>query len=126
MRGSTALWLVFAKGVRPAESVVSLPLQVRNLPAGADLEALIPAKVNVTIGGLERDLRRLPEKGLTAQLDLQHRAKNQILLSPEVIQLPREIRLISVSPHAVQLRFHTLHPIHRHSPPPKKNPWFPF
>ena len=125
------LWLIFVKGIRPAEQTFSLPVQATKLPAGIQLDAIIPANATVTLRGLERDLHILPAGTIVALKPVAHGSITQkVALTPDLVHVSPNLQVAAISPNAVVLRTkkksepHRISKTSKSKPKPGKHAWF--
>jgi len=102
---SLALWLVLVRGYSPSSEVFRVPVEVRALEAEMRVSAIRPARVNVTLQGLQRDLKLLnplslrlfiPAGGLEA-------GAHRIMLSEENLRFPGALQVAEFDPTTVEI-----------------------
>jgi DNA integrity scanning protein DisA with diadenylate cyclase activity len=100
------LWLVFVKGIRPAQHVFLLPMQVAQVPAGFQLDAIVPLKAIVTLRGLEKDFRVFsPGAPITLETPTAWRKTQNVPLTTDLVHVPQNLRVFAISPDTVLVRF---------------------
>jgi hypothetical protein len=100
-----ALWLVFVQGYSPATGVFKVPVDARVIPDGLRVAAIRPAKVNVTLKGLKRDLKLLNPLSLRVSVDLSQAEEGiqRIGISDTNLRIPGTLQLAEVDPPVVEL-----------------------
>jgi len=128
-----ALWLFFVKGLRPAEREFALPVRLAQVPAGLQLDAIVPPQAMITVRGLEKDLRDFqPNSLIPLQVPSASRRIQNVTLTTNLVQLPKNLQAAAISPGAVSVRFHSFSPSKKtanamlKSPKPSKHAWFKF
>ncbi|MBI4343935.1 MAG: DNA integrity scanning protein DisA nucleotide-binding domain protein [Candidatus Omnitrophica bacterium] len=100
---SLALWLTFVQGIKPATHAFDVPVDPQGLSEDLQLSGVEPARVRVTVTGLQRDFRLLDPASLRALLRLEaaQEGSQRILVSAEGLHLPLSLRLVSIEPSSV-------------------------
>jgi diadenylate cyclase len=102
---SLSLWLVMITGSEVAEQRLSLPVVIKNLPAGYALERVEPPAVDAVISGLRRDLFFVPDDALRVEVDalLVQLGRRTFDISPESVVHPSGVQVKSVEPGRLKL-----------------------
>ena len=99
------LWAVFVPGAHPVERVLSVPVAVRDLPAGLVVDAVDPAEVEVALSGPRRDLLFLDGGDLRVEIDASLAAlgRRTFEVSTADVAHPGGLALRGVSPERIQI-----------------------
>jgi DNA integrity scanning protein DisA with diadenylate cyclase activity len=99
------LWGLAVPGSQRARRQLSVPVQVDNLPAGFELEAVSPASLDVTVDGLRRDLFFLQPGALSVRVDafLVRLGRRTFGVTPQSVGHPPDVEVSAVSPGSVVL-----------------------
>jgi len=102
---SLALWLVLVRGYSPSSEVFKVPVEVRALSATMRVSAIRPARVNVTLKGLQRDLKLLNPLSLRLFIPVEGLAagSHRITLSEELLRFPGALQVDEFDPSTVEL-----------------------
>ncbi len=116
------LWAVFVAGSRPAEQVISVPVQVVHTPEGLAVSTVEPAQVRVTVSGMRRSLL-LGTGSPVATVDASAVASDaegliRLPVSAERIRHPARLRVERVHVGEVSVRFQRELPTVAAGPPP--------
>jgi diadenylate cyclase len=111
-KGATLLlvmifWLLFA-GQQNFETVLSLPVDLRNIPQHTEIVEPRNLKVRIRLSGLRKDVSTLSEKNVEVEIDLSAavRGKRTFLITRDQIHLPNErIQILSIDPSQVTFMF---------------------
>jgi YbbR domain-containing protein len=113
---ATALW-VFLVVEDKGEAVYTVPLDLKNVPPGAEVTALGAEAVAVRVQGLRHVLSRLDERELHATVDLRGARFGDVLvrIRPEDVTVPRGVEVLRITPAQVRA---TLDPVVPAAPRP--------
>ena len=102
---SLGLWLVFVQGYSPSSEAFKVPVDARVVPDGLRVGAIKPARVNVTLKGLKRDLKLLNPLSLRVSLDLAKakEGSQRVAISEANLRIPGALQLAQVDPPEVEL-----------------------
>jgi YbbR domain-containing protein len=100
-----SLWYIVAGG-QGAEIVLPIPLEYRNVPEGMEVIEESVQQVDIRLRGSSEILRRLTPQEIQAGVDLSGAlpGEQSFYLSPENIVVPFGVRVLRVTPAAVQLQ----------------------
>ncbi len=100
-----ALWYMVAGG-QGAEIVFPIPLEYRNVPEGLEVIEESVQQADVRLRGSSEVLRRLSSQDIQVSLDLSgtQPEEQSIYLTPDQVVVPFGVRVMRVTPAAVQLR----------------------
>jgi diadenylate cyclase len=102
-----ALWLLLA-GQQNFEVALTLPLEVRNIPAEMEIVDPMDPQVRIRVRGLRKDSGTLTGKNVRVELDLSAAAagRRTFPITREEILLPNErVSIVSVEPSQMTFRF---------------------
>ena len=102
-----ALWLLLA-GQQNFEVALSVPVEVKNVPAQMDIVEPVNPKVRVRVRGLRKDAGTLSEKNVHVELDLAaaDAGRRVFPVTREHILLPNDrVSVVSIEPPQVAFRF---------------------
>jgi YbbR domain-containing protein len=96
------LWLYVAEDKNPAiESVLSVPLEIRNLPADLVVSER-PNSIKIRIEGRDRIIRDVSARDIHAFVDLDQ-SKEGVQSFPVQVSLPPGVSLVSITPAQAQV-----------------------
>jgi len=100
-----ALWYLFVPGSRPVEFTYEIPVSVRNLPPGFEVESIDPKNVEATFTGLRRSFYLFRPERLEATIDaaLVKLGRRTFELSHQNLQYPKDLTLREIQPDKVKL-----------------------
>jgi YbbR domain-containing protein len=100
-----SLWYIVAGG-QGAEITLPIPLEYRNVPEGMEVIEESAQQVDIRFRGSSEILRRLSPQEIQAGVDLSGAlpGEQNFYLSPENIVVPFGVRVLRVTPAAVQLQ----------------------
>lgn len=101
---ATALWLL-ATGAKDSERDLSLPLTLRNLPAGFSLAGQLPDTIEVTVSGPRIRLLGLRTEELSLSLDLRNLGEGTVTFSgmEKRLRIPPGITVMRIYPSVVDV-----------------------
>jgi YbbR domain-containing protein len=107
------LWLVVSGPRREPvrERLFTVPLSLVSIPPRLVITTEIPGSVAVRVRGRNSDLRNLAQQNLEVPVDLkwiQKAGEAEITLRPQVINIPPELEVISITPNKVRFRIEEL------------------
>ena len=88
------LWFMVI-GQQNSEITIELPLEFKNIPSNYIITKSIVHKVSVLLSGPSTLLKLISKKNLSFPVDLSHvhKNKNEIVLYPEVLNLPHKVNI---------------------------------
>jgi hypothetical protein len=100
------LWLIVA-GQETIERGLRVPLELRQFPAGLELQGEAPLLVDVRLRGASEALSRLGAGDIVAVLDLHGARPGHRLfqLTPDQVRVPFGVQVVQVTPQTVALAF---------------------
>ncbi len=100
------LWLIVA-GQETIERGLRVPLELRQFPAGLELQGEAPLLVDVRLRGASEALSRLGAGDIVAVLDLHGARPGRRLfqLTPDQVRVPFGVQVVQVTPQTVALAF---------------------
>lgn len=103
------LWLFVNAGQKPTEKSLTVPVEVRNLPADLMTAGPGPGPVEVRVSGPPALLSTLDPEYLKVVLDLDgaHSGTSTFRLSAAFFNPPRGVRIIRISPSVINLKLET-------------------
>jgi hypothetical protein len=101
---AVALWL-FVTTAEKSDLIVSAPIEIEGLPAGAVVTGEQPESVDVQLHGLRGSLGRLAPDQLRARLSLAGAEPGEVTVRilPEHIAVPPGITVLRVNPSRIRL-----------------------
>jgi diadenylate cyclase len=100
-------WLLFA-GQQNFETVLTLPVELRNVPPHMQIVEPRNLKVRIRVSGLRKDVSTLTDKNVEAEIDLSAATtgRRTFLITRDQIHLPNErIQILSIDPSQVAFKF---------------------
>ena len=99
-----ALWLL-ATGAKDSERDISIPLALRNLPAGLSVAGPLPDTVEVTVSGPRIRLLGLRTEELSLSLDLRNLREGTVSFSgmEKRLRIPPGITVMRIYPAVVDV-----------------------
>ena len=99
------LWLLFAYSPETISRVVTMPVELRNLPDDWELVNVSPNLVQATLVGSEQAFAQLDGDALSVSFDLSNprRGVQRLVIREEQLELPSSLRLNSLEPEQVQV-----------------------
>ncbi|MRR53700.1 MAG: YbbR-like domain-containing protein [Deltaproteobacteria bacterium] len=99
-----ALWLL-ATGAKDSERDISIPLALRNLPAGLSVAGTLPDTVEVTVSGPRIRLLGLRTEELSLSLDLRNLREGTVTFSgmEKRLRIPPGITVMRIYPAVVDV-----------------------
>jgi YbbR domain-containing protein len=100
-----ALWLL-ATGAKDSERDLSIPLSIRNLPAGLTVAGTLPATVEVTVAGPKIRLLGLRSQEMSLSLDLSNLHEGTVTFSgmENRLRIPPGIVVMRLYPSVVDVK----------------------
>ena len=100
------LWIIVA-GEETIERGMRVPLEMRQFPAGLELQGEAPLLVDVRLRGASGALSRLGTGDIAAVLDLRGARPGRRLfqLTPEQVRVPFGVQVVQVTPQTIALGF---------------------
>lgn len=100
------LWIIVA-GEETIERGMRVPLELRQFPAGLELQGEAPLLVDVRLRGASGALSRLNTGDIAAVLDLHGARPGRRLfqLTPDQVRVPFGVQVVQVTPQTVALAF---------------------
>ena len=98
------VWMVVSSGVT-TEIAVTVPLEFRNVPAGARFTA-IPSDVQVRVRGSRRLVRGAAADEFTVPVDyapFSSPGEHWVVLTPDQVEAPASFRVVQVAPSHIRL-----------------------
>ena len=102
-----AMWLLLA-GQQNFEVALSVPIEVKNVPAQMEILEPVDPKVQIRVRGLRKDAGTLNEKNVHVELDLAGAAAGRRVfpLTREHILLPNErVSIVNIEPPQMTFKF---------------------
>ncbi len=98
------LWFMVI-GQQNSEITVELPLEYKNVPQNFIITKSIVNKVNVLFSGPSTLIKLIAKKELSFPIDLSHvhKGKNEIVLYPEMLNLPHKINIKIITPSTISI-----------------------
>jgi len=102
---AVALWLL-ATGAKESERDLSIPLALRNLPAGLSVAGPLPDAVEVTVAGPRIRLLGLRTEELSLSLDLRNLREGTVTFSgmEKRLRIPPGITMMRIYPSVVDVK----------------------
>lgn len=102
---AVALW-VLAAGAKESERDISLPLSIRNLPAGLSVHGAVPGSVEVTVSGPKFRLLGLRPEKMSLSLDLQNLQEGTVTFSgmEKRLRIPPGITVLRLYPSVIDVK----------------------
>jgi uncharacterized protein (TIGR00159 family) len=99
------LWLLFVPGSRPAEQVIKMPVEIINLPAGANVESVEPREVQATFAGPQRAFALLTSRDLAVVVDASRARPGQrtFSIAEENLRHPPSLTVQNLQPRRVRV-----------------------
>ena len=99
------LWL-FAAGEREGETVLSVPLEITNLPPSLSLVNKPPSRIEVTVAGPRILLLKLRMQQLKIRLDLRGNLEGTTVFNglEKSIRLEPELHVTRLSPATIEMK----------------------
>ncbi len=106
---AVGLWLFVNAGQKPTERSLTVPVEVRNMPADLMLGSPGPGQVEIRVAGPPALLSTLDPDYLKVVLDLDgaHAGTSTFRLSPGFFNPPRGVRIARISPAVINLKLET-------------------
>jgi hypothetical protein len=101
------MWLLLA-GQQNFEVALSVPIEVKNVPAQMEIVEPLNPKVRIRVRGLRKDAGTLSEKNVHVELDLAgaDAGRRVFPVTRENILLPNErVSLVNIEPPQVTFKF---------------------
>jgi YbbR domain-containing protein len=107
-----AVWFVVSapRRERVAERAFAAPLSVVNMPRNLAITTPVPDSVSVRLRGRASDVRSLSSQNLEVTLDLGWAQPGEatITLSPQAINVPPQVEVVSIDPTKLRFRVEPL------------------
>jgi len=102
---AVALW-VLATGAKDAERDLSIPLSLKNLPAGLSVASPLPGTVDVTVAGPKIRLLGLRSEEMSLSLDLKSLHEGTVTFSgmEKRLRIPPGITVMRLYPSVVDVK----------------------
>jgi hypothetical protein len=102
---AVALW-VLATGAKDSERELSIPLSIRNLPAGLSVDSPLPGTVDVTVAGPKIRLLGLQSEEMFLSLDLSNLREGTVTFSgmEKRLRIPPGITVMRIYPSAIDVK----------------------
>lgn len=102
---AVALW-VLATGAKDSERDLSIPLSIRNLPAGLSVDSPLPGTVDVTVAGPKIRLLGLQSEGMSLSLDLSNLHEGTVSFSgmEKRLRIPPGITIMRLYPSVIDVK----------------------
>ncbi|MGA7826819.1 MAG: CdaR family protein [Geobacteraceae bacterium] len=102
---AVALWLL-ASGAKDSEREFSIPLSLRNLPAGLAVAGSVPEAVDVTVAGPKLRLLGLRSEEMSLPLDLKNLREGTVTFSgmEKRLRIPPGITVMRIYPSDIDLK----------------------
>jgi YbbR domain-containing protein len=102
---AVALWLL-ATGAKDSERDLSIPLALRNLPAGLSVAGPLPDTVEVTVSGPRIRLLGLRTEELSLSLDLRNLREGTVTFSgmEKRLRIPPGITVMRIYPAVIDVK----------------------
>lgn len=99
------LWWGLVPGARVVERTFEVPVRVVDLPAGMQLDAVKPPRVEVTLSGPSRDFYLLVSRNLAVTVDGSAAAlgRRSIRITDDDLRHPADLDVVRMEPETVQL-----------------------
>ena len=106
---AVGLWLFVNAGQKPTEKSLTVPVEVRNMPADLMMGSPGPGQVEIRVAGPPALLSTLDPDYLKVVLDLDgaHAGTSTFRLSPGFFNPPRGVRIARISPAVINLKLET-------------------
>ncbi len=98
------LWFMVI-GQQNSEITVELPLEYKNVPQDFIITKSVVNKVNVLFSGPSTLIKLIAKKEMSFPVDLSHvhKGKNEIVLYPEMLNLPHKINIKIITPSTITI-----------------------
>jgi len=98
------LWFVVI-GQQQSEISIELPLEYRNVPSNYIITRSMIKKVSILLSGPSTLLKLYAKKEISFPVDLSHvhKGENEVVLYPELLNLPHKITLRVVTPSTIKV-----------------------
>jgi YbbR domain-containing protein len=102
---AVALW-VLATGAKDSEQDISIPLVIRNLPAGLSVASPLPGTVDVTVSGPKIRLLGLRSEEMSLSLDLRNLHEGTVTFSgmEKRLRIPPGIIVMRLYPSVIDVK----------------------
>jgi uncharacterized protein (TIGR00159 family) len=99
------MWLLFVPGSRPSEQVLKMPVEIINLPVGAEIEAVEPKEVQATFTGPQRAFALLTSRDLGVTIDASRARPGQrtFPVAEENLRHPPSLTVQNLQPRRVKI-----------------------
>jgi YbbR domain-containing protein len=101
---AVAFW-VLATGAKESERDISIPLSIRNLPAGLSVDGTLPGSVEVTVSGSKIRLLGLRPENMSLSLDLRNLQEGTVTFSgmEKRLRIPPGITVLRFYPSVIDV-----------------------
>ena len=108
LAAAAGLWLILASGVETVYPTYTVPIELRNIPAGLELTGPKPQAVDVTLSGSERELEFLDQRQLVISVDLAgaREGRQEINLTEQNLNNPPGIEPVGFEPAVLRFELH--------------------
>ncbi|MBM4246746.1 MAG: diadenylate cyclase [Deltaproteobacteria bacterium] len=99
------MWLLFVPGSRPSEQILRMPVEVVNLPDGAQVESIEPSEVQATFAGPQRAFALLTSRDLAVTIDARRARPGQktFAIAEENLRHPPSLSVQNLQPRRVKV-----------------------
>jgi diadenylate cyclase len=108
LAAAAGLWLILASGVETVYPTYTVPIELRNIPAGLELTGPKPQAVDVTLSGSERELEFLDPRQLVITVDLANarEGRQEINLTEQNLNNPPGVEPVGFEPGVLRFELH--------------------
>lgn len=108
LAAAAGLWLILASGVETVYPTYTVPIELRNIPAGLELTGPKPQAASVTLSGSERELEFLDARQLVISVDLAdaREGRQEINLTEENLNNPPGVEPVGFDPGVLRFELH--------------------
>ncbi|MFT5287399.1 MAG: diadenylate cyclase [Myxococcota bacterium] len=105
---ATVAWVVFIPDSEPAEVLMSVPIEISNLPDDLVLDSIEPSDVRVTLRGAQHDLDRADLFGVSVKIDgyLSRFGRRTFTIRSDDINHPAGLSVVRIEPEKIRLSMH--------------------
>ncbi len=101
---SVALWFVLVNGSKTAYRTLSIPVEYSELPAGLEVDAVLPGTVDVTFRGVRRSFYFIRQNQIEISVPLKpEKGSQRVRLGLGQMSFPKNLVLETIEPNLVEI-----------------------
>ena len=101
---SVALWFVLVNGSKTAYRTLSIPIEYSDLPAGLEVDAVLPQNVDVTFRGVRRSFYFIRQNQIEISVPLKpEKGPQRVRLGLGQMSFPKNLVLETIEPNLVEI-----------------------